>query len=92
MEDTCVIAYDNYFTVGKNVPDAVVQAVLKAIWENVEKLPPLHPIFREWTQERAATAEVTMPYHPGAIRFYRERGVWKPELDQAQQKLLSLNP
>jgi len=92
VEDTCFIAYDIYFSAGKNVPDSVVEAVLKAIWDNVDKLPPLHPIFKEWTRERAVTADVTLPYHPGAIRFYKERGTWKPELDQVQQKLLSLNP
>jgi len=92
VEDTCFIAYDIYLAAGKNVPDAVVEATLKAIWENVDKLPPLHPIFREWTRERAVTADVTIPYHPGAVRFYKERGAWKPEMEQAQQKLLSLNP
>ena len=92
VEDTCFIAYDIYLTAGKNVPDSVVEAALKAIWDNVDKLPPLHPIFKEWTRERAVTADVTIPYHPGAIRFYKEQGVWKPEMDQVQQKLLSLNP
>ncbi len=92
VEDTCFIAYDNYLAVGKNVPDGVVEAVLKALWDNVEKLPPLHPIFKEWTRAQAAAADVTAPYHPAAVRFYKERGVWKPEMDQAQQKLLSLNP
>lgn len=92
VEDTCFIAYDIYLTAGKNVADSVVEAALKAIWENVDQLPPLHPIFREWTRERAVTPDVTIPYHPGAIRFYKERGVWKPEMDQVQQRLLSLNP
>ncbi|MBI4589840.1 MAG: TAXI family TRAP transporter solute-binding subunit, partial [Candidatus Rokubacteria bacterium] len=66
VEDTCVIAYDNYLTAGKIVPDRVIESALKAIWDNVEKLPPLHPVFKEWTRERAATADVTMPYHPAA--------------------------
>ncbi len=92
VEDTCFIAYDIYLSAGKNVPDSVVEAALKAIWENVDKLPPLHPIFKEWTRERAVTADVTIPYHPGAIRFYKEQGVWKPDMDQVQQKLLALNP
>ncbi len=92
VEDTCVIAYDNYLTASKRVSDAVVEATLKAIWEHIDKLPPLHPIFKEWTRERAVDPDVTIPYHPGAIRFYKERGSWKPQMDQVQQKLLSLNP
>lgn len=92
VEDTCFIAYDIYLTAGKNVPDSVVETALKAIWENVGTLPPLHPIFKEWTHERAVTPDVTIPYHPGAIRFYKERAIWKAEMDQVQQKLLALNP
>jgi len=92
VEDTCVVAYDIYLSAGKGVPDQVVEAALKAIWDNVAQLPPIHPMFREWTRERAAAPEVTIPYHPGAIRSYKERGVWKAGMDQAQQKLLSLNP
>lgn len=92
VEDTCFQSYDLYFLTHKALPDHVVVAVLKAIWDNIGKLPPLHPNFREWTRDRAASADVTLPYHPGAIRFYREAGVWKPEMDQAQQKLLALNP
>lgn len=92
LEDTCVVAYDIYLSAGKAVPDQVVEVALKAVWENIAQLKPIHPMFREWTRERAADPEVTIPYHPGAIRFYKERGVWKPGMDQAQQKLLTVNP
>lgn len=92
VEDTCVIAYDLYLATGKSVSEAVVEAALRAIWDNVDKLPALHPVFREWARERAVDPDVTIPYHPGAVRFYKERGAWKPEMDQVQQKLLSLNP
>jgi hypothetical protein len=35
---------------------------------------------------------MTIPYHPGAVQLYKEWGVWKAEMDQAQQRLLALNP
>jgi hypothetical protein len=91
-EDTCVIAYDTYFAAGKSVPDHVVEAALKALWEKNAELGPIHPMLREWTNDRAVDPDVTIPFHPGAIRFYKERRVWTPAMDQAQQKLLSLNP
>ena len=92
VEDTCMVAYDIHFATHKSAPDQVVTAILKAIWDNEEKLKPIHPGFREWTRDRAASADVTIPYHPGAIKLYQEKGAWKKEMDQAQQKLLTQNP
>ena len=69
-----------------------MEAALKAIWENTDKLAPIHPLFKEWTRERAVDHEVTIPYHPGAVRFYKERKVWTAEMDAVQQKLLGANP
>ena len=57
--DTCVQSYDIYFVGHKALPAQLVQAALKALWDNVEKLPPLHPQFKDWTRERAASADVT---------------------------------
>jgi uncharacterized protein len=92
VEDTCLVAYDLYLTVGKAVPDGVVEATMRALWDGVEKLPALHPQFKEWTRERAVDPEATIPFHPGAVRVYKEHGAWTPPMEQAQQKLLSLNP
>src|SRR4029450_501820 len=91
-EDICVVDYDTYFFAGKAVPDQVVEAALKAVWEGGEQLVPIHPMFKEWTQDRAVDADASIPYHPGGIRFYKERHVWKPGMDQVQQKLLAVNP
>ncbi len=92
VEDICVIAYDVYLVTGADVPDALVSTVVRALWEGTDKLRPLHPLFREWSRERVASADVTLPYHPAAARFYKERGVWTAEMDRAQEQLLKLNP
>src|SRR5262245_8295501 len=44
VEDTCFLAYDTYLVTSKSIPDNVVEAALKAIWERVEELHPVHPI------------------------------------------------
>ena len=92
VEDTCVNAYDIYLTGHKAAAERLVNTVVKNIWDNVDKLPPLHPGFKEWTRQRAVSPDVTIPYHPAAIQFYKERGVWPANMDDAQRKVLSLNP
>ena len=91
VEDTCTVAYDIYFATHKGASDQLVNAVLKATWDNVEKLPPMHPGFKEWTRDRVASADVTMPYHPAAVQFYKEKNVWNAKMDEAQKRLLAIN-
>jgi hypothetical protein len=91
-DDTCVNAYDIYLTTSKAANDRVVQTILKNIWDNTDKLLPLHPSFKDWTRTRAVDADVTIPYHPAALQFYKERGAWPAAMDDTQRKLLSFNP
>ena len=90
--DTCVLAYDIYMVGHKGLSNEVVTHSLKAIWDNIDKLPPLNPQFNEWTRERAASADVTIPYHPAAMQFYKEKTLWNAKLDEAQKRLLAINP
>jgi len=92
VEDTCVNAYDIYLTGHQAASDRLVSTILKGIWDNVGKLPPLHPNFKDWTRQRAVDPDVTIPYHAAAIQFYKERGLWSANMDEAQRRILSLNP
>lgn len=91
VEDTCTYTYDIYLTGHQGLSDAAVRNILQAIWVNIDKLPQFHPGFREWTKERAVDAEVTIPYHPAAVRFYKDNGAWSSKLDDTQKRLLAFN-
>ena len=90
--DTCVLNFDIYFLGHKALSNDVVQTSLRAIWDNIDKLPPLHAQFQDWTRERAASADVTVPYHPAAIQFYKDKNLWNAKIDEAQKRLLAANP
>jgi uncharacterized protein len=91
VEDTCFIAYDLYVVAGKGAPDAMVESTLRSIWDNIDKLPAIHPIFKEWTRERAVTSEMTIPYHPAAVRFFKERaaGARRPPAEAARAQAVA---
>ncbi|MBI3635330.1 MAG: TAXI family TRAP transporter solute-binding subunit [Candidatus Rokubacteria bacterium] len=91
LEDICAAAYDTYVVAGKGADDKLVEALAHAVWENADKLPAFHPLLRGWTRQDMAHADVTLPYHPAAIRFYKEKGVWTPAMEQAQQRLLAVS-
>ena len=92
MVDTCVQAYDMYLVGHKALSNEHVSAALKGIWDNVDKLAPLHPSLQEWTRERAVDPDGTMAYHPAAVQFYKERKVWPGKMDDLQKKMLAMNP
>lgn len=92
VEDTCAYTYDIYLVGHAKLPDAVVRSVLQAIWVNIDKLPQFHPGFSEWTKARAVDPEVTLPYHPAAIRYFKDAGAWPAKMDEVQKKLLAWKP
>ena len=53
VDDTCFVAFDICLTSGMAASDTVVATVIKAVWDNIEKLPPSHPAFKGVDQERA---------------------------------------
>jgi uncharacterized protein len=92
VEDTCTYTYDIYLVGHKALADSVVRSVLQAIWVNIDKLPQFHPGFAEWTKARAVDPEVTLPYHPAVMSFFKDSNAWPAQMDAVQKKLLALNP
>jgi len=89
-EDVSAASYDVYINTHKNMSDEVVYEVVKALWNGQKTLFSKSPHLKRWTSDRFASADVTLPYHPGAIKFYKEKGVWTEEMTKAQKQLLSL--
>ena len=38
--------------------------------------------------DEAIKAYSTLPYHPGAVRYFKEKGLWTPQLEKNQGELL----
>jgi TRAP-type uncharacterized transport system substrate-binding protein len=62
--------------------------VVKAFVENIEKFKKIHASFGRITVESLVGPGVTVPYHDGAIRYFKEIGLWTPEMDARQAELL----
>ena len=71
----------------KTSPETVYEAT-KAIFENLNEWNSVHPLAKQWSLKRA-TATMSAPYHEGAIRYYKEKGVWSAENEAANKAWLA---
>jgi TRAP transporter TAXI family solute receptor len=75
-DDVPVVAVANLLVVAETMPEDLAHDITKILFERQATLAGIHPQARELSVERALTG-ASIPFHPGAIRYYRERGVWK---------------
>jgi TRAP-type uncharacterized transport system substrate-binding protein len=87
-EPTYMMAYDFYLVGSEKMSNEMAYAIIKTLWEFDKELAPIHIRLKEWTKERFVTSKATIPYHPGAITFYKEAGGWGAEMEGLQKTLL----
>jgi TRAP transporter TAXI family solute receptor len=63
---------------GSHVPDEVVYKYVKAIAENEKRVQDIGGSLKtSFTTAKMATNPANLPYHPGAQRYYKEKGLVK---------------
>ena len=87
-KDLHLIAMNSYFMTRPGVSNKVVYKVTKALLENNKEFSTYHRAARLWTLKRAMR-NVALPFHPGAVQYYKEVGVWTAAHEANQKKLLS---
>lgn len=73
-EDTETFGVKATFVTSADVPDDVVYAVVKAVFDNFDRFKGLHPAFANLKEEDMISAGLSAPLHPGAVKYYKERG------------------
>jgi TRAP transporter TAXI family solute receptor len=87
VEDVPTQTEDMTVVAPVQLPEEVVYAVLKILWDNNDELRKVTPRMRAWTTERMVSNQAAVPYHTGAIKFFREKGVWSAEMEKLQREL-----
>ena len=70
-----------------DLSDDVVYEVTKTALGHTEEFAKYHPSARDWTVKQSLS-NPCVPYHEGAIRYYKEIGAWTPEMQAIQERLL----
>jgi TRAP transporter TAXI family solute receptor len=86
--DTPLWTYPVYCVTSIHLPDEVAYELLSAWWKFYEQTWPMHPACRGWKSDMFVVRDATIPYHSGAIKFYKDKGVWDATMDKIQERLL----
>jgi len=62
------------FVTSSKVPDATVYELVKAVFDNFDDFKKLHPAFAHLDPKDMVKNGNSAPMHPGAIKFYKEKG------------------
>jgi TRAP transporter TAXI family solute receptor len=89
LEDIYTQAYDSYVTTGTKLGDNAIAAVVTAIHKSETEIKKSFGIMRSFSRNKMVKKNVTIPYHTGAIKAYKKLGLWSPEMDAVQAKVLS---
>lgn len=73
-DDTTTFGVGATFVTSAGVKDDTVYTLVKSVFENFDAFKKLHPAFANLQPQEMATAGLSAPLHPGAAKYYREKG------------------
>ena len=88
-EDTYFLYHDTVLLTGTKTSDGVAYTIVKTCIENVEELGAKNKELADWNLEMAVI-DSPVPFHNGAIKYYKEKGVWKGKQEAREAELLKL--
>jgi len=75
-DDTPALAIKATLAVSSKLDEETVYQMTKALFTNLPELATAHAKGKEVTAAKAVTG-VSVPFHPGAVKFYKEAGLMK---------------
>jgi TRAP transporter TAXI family solute receptor len=78
MNDIIAMDYPFYLTTNKFMPAGVIYDLTKTMYENKAYLRKAFGIFGRWNPDKHIGAKhSTTPFHPGAVKYLKEKGIWR---------------
>ncbi|MCX8118203.1 MAG: TAXI family TRAP transporter solute-binding subunit [Desulfobacterota bacterium] len=74
--DVVTVGYFTHLIISAKLPEALVYKITKVLVENVDRLGDVVKDMKGVTAKDLAH-DIGVPFHPGALKFYREKGLLK---------------
>jgi TRAP transporter TAXI family solute receptor len=79
VEPTPVMGYDVVLFTRADLPADTVYKITKAVHENKKEMGAVFAPLNGFEPENMARRYDHLDYHPGAVKFYQEKGLWPPK-------------
>jgi TRAP transporter TAXI family solute receptor len=76
-QDVTTLKLWNTINTGPHVSEETVYKFVKAVYDDQKRVQSIHPSLAEFNGEEMIRNPMKLPFHPGAERFYREKGLLK---------------
>lgn len=71
----------------RDLPASVTYEIMKTLMEHYKDIKLFHRVAKWYSLENALT-KPAIPFHAGAVKYFKEKGVWTEELEKTQQEML----
>jgi uncharacterized protein len=76
-KDAKIVAENSFVVFSPKMSDDVAYRIVKNTFEHLDFLATVHKSAERYDLKKASAFDMGVPYHPGAIKYYKEAGVWK---------------
>lgn len=74
-KDAKVMGIWNTLIVHEKMPDEMAYIITKTLWEHHAELLATHKAAADMTAENQKAANTPVPFHPGALKYFAEKGI-----------------
>lgn len=86
---TRVAVYDTYLNTGTELSGADAYRIVAALHHGWKQLRKDYVVLAPIAASALCAAQAPLPYHPGAMRYFRKAGLWTPAHDANQARVLA---
>lgn len=88
--DILTVTQQQIMLTTKNLPEGLAYQVLKVIWdEHRPEFVGYHAANKYMAPDKTAEIVNVIPFHPGTIKYLKEKGLWNEKLQAMHDKLLA---
>ncbi|MPZ55417.1 MAG: TAXI family TRAP transporter solute-binding subunit [Rhizobiales bacterium] len=83
-----VFSLPSYMVAASRLSEDTGYKVTKTLFDNIGEFHNFHGVAKQWTLKETLN-DPKIPFHPGAVRYFKEKKLWTPEMEKEQAGLKS---